>query len=122
MFTPATRQEMQPSARSACTGYLVKPLRAASLAARLTAENPDVMAPGIAGDAIADDAPIETPAAPSRAGMSILVAEDNEIKRAVDALAARPARAPCGHHHQRRRGAGIMAYRPTPPAARTTWC
>ena len=37
MFTPATRQELQPSAASAFTGYLVKPLRAASLAARLTA-------------------------------------------------------------------------------------
>ena len=37
MFTPATRQELQPSATSALTGYLVKPLRAASLAARLTA-------------------------------------------------------------------------------------
>src|SRR4051794_13823066 len=30
MFTPATRQELQPSASSALTGYLVKPLRAAS--------------------------------------------------------------------------------------------
>ena len=37
MFTPATRQELQMSAASAFTGYLVKPLRAASLAARLTA-------------------------------------------------------------------------------------
>ena len=36
MFTPATRQELQPTAASAFTGYLVKPLRAASLA-RLTA-------------------------------------------------------------------------------------
>src|SRR5271169_5533142 len=37
MFTPATRQELQStSASSALTGYLVKPLRAASLAARLT--------------------------------------------------------------------------------------
>ena len=33
MFTPAARQELKPS--SAFTGYLVKPLRAASLAARL---------------------------------------------------------------------------------------
>ena len=44
MFTPATRQELQPSATSAFTGYLVKPLRAASLAARLTAA-PEVAAP-----------------------------------------------------------------------------
>src|SRR6202790_2107822 len=36
MFTPATRHELQPSPSSAFTGYLVKPSRAASLAARLT--------------------------------------------------------------------------------------
>ncbi|SDI76418.1 MULTISPECIES: PAS domain-containing hybrid sensor histidine kinase/response regulator [Bradyrhizobium] len=88
MFTPATRQEMQPSGSSACTGYLVKPLRAASLAARLT-DAPDIMAPGIAGDA-----PIETPAAPSRAGLSILVAEDNEI----NALLMRSLLGRLGHH------------------------
>jgi PAS domain S-box-containing protein len=93
MFTPATRQEMQPSAGSACTGYLVKPLRAASLAARLTAA-PDVMSPGIAGDAIAGDPPIETPAAPSRTGLSILVAEDNEI----NALLMRSLLGRLGHH------------------------
>src|SRR6202043_2348342 len=34
MFTPATRHEIKPS--SAFTGYLVKPLRVASLAARLS--------------------------------------------------------------------------------------
>jgi CheY-like chemotaxis protein len=79
---------MQPSAGSACTGYLVKPLRAASLAARLTAA-PDVVAPGIAGDA-----PIETPAAPSRAGLSVLVAEDNEI----NALLMRSLLGRLGHH------------------------
>ena len=46
MFTPATRQELQPSATSALTGYLVKPLRAASLAARLTTA-PEVTAPSL---------------------------------------------------------------------------
>ena len=35
MFTPAARHELQTLRRSAFTGYLVKPLRAASLAARL---------------------------------------------------------------------------------------
>ena len=88
MFTPATRQEMQPSASSACTGYLVKPLRAASLAARLTAA-PDVVAPGIAGDA-----PVEAPAVSSNTGLSILVAEDNEI----NALLMRSLLGRLGHH------------------------
>jgi CheY-like chemotaxis protein len=93
MFTPAMRHEMQPSAGSACTGYLVKPLRAASLAARLTAA-PDIMAPGIAGDASAGNAPVETTAAPARAGLSILVAEDNEI----NALLMRSLLGRLGHH------------------------
>ena len=105
MFTPATRQELQPSATSAFTGYLVKPLRAASLAARLTTA-PEVAAPSLASRPID---PIETPAAPSAKGLSILVAEDNRDQRAVDPLAARPARPSRRHHHQRRRGAGILA-------------
>ena len=77
MFTPAARHELKPSATF--TGYLVKPLRAASLAARL-AVAPEVTAANLAGASS-----IETiePAAPatekSAAGLSILVAEDNEI-------------------------------------------
>src|SRR3954447_231219 len=78
MFTPATRQELQPSATSALTGYLVKPLRAASLAARLTTA-PEVTAPNVVGDAVMGlDEPAETPP-PASKGLSILVAEDNEI-------------------------------------------
>src|SRR4051794_11305351 len=52
MFTPAERHELQPNcaASSAFTGYLIKPLRAASLAARLSA-TPEVSAPNIASDA-----------------------------------------------------------------------
>jgi PAS domain S-box-containing protein len=79
MFTPATRQELQPAAASAFTGYLVKPLRAASLAARLTA-TPEISAPGIAGETPMDPAgPAATSTAPASKGLSILVAEDNEI-------------------------------------------
>ena len=78
MFTPATRQELQPTAASAFTGYLVKPLRAASLA-RLTAA-PEIMAPSLGGEAeVETAADVAPPAAPPRKGLSILVAEDNEI-------------------------------------------
>ena len=53
--------------------------------------------------------PIETPAAPSAKGLSILVAEDNQI----NALLIRSLLGRLGHrhrhHHQRRRGAGILA-------------
>ena len=94
MFTPATRHELQPSAASAFTGYLVKPLRSASLAARLTA-TPEVAAPSLAGEPIleAPDA-IETPAAAPAKGLSILVAEDNEI----NALLMRSLLGRLGHH------------------------
>ncbi|MDO9295254.1 ATP-binding protein [Bradyrhizobium sp.] len=93
LFTPATRHELQPAATSAFTGYLIKPLRAASLATRLSMP-PEVPAPDLAGDAL-----IDTPdnvAAPSIAparGLSILVAEDNEI----NALLMRSLLARLGH-------------------------
>ena len=50
------------------TGYLVKPLRAASLAARLTMA-PEIAAPNLAGDELIEtpDA-AETPAVAPRAG------------------------------------------------------
>ncbi len=90
MFTPAARHQPQPSGSSAFTGYLIKPLRAASLAARLSTA-PEVAAPGLA-----DEALIETPVAaeaPAR-GLSILVAEDNEI----NALLMRSLLTRLGHH------------------------
>jgi PAS domain S-box-containing protein len=89
MFTPATRHELKPDAISAFTGYLVKPLRAASLAARLTAA-PEVTAPSL--EPAID--PIETSAAPSAKGLSILVAEDNQI----NALLIRSLLGRLGHH------------------------
>jgi PAS domain S-box-containing protein len=94
MFTPATRHELQLSAASAFTGYLVKPLRAASLAARLTA-TPEILASGLAGEtpiAPADEA--GKAAVPPGKGLSILVAEDNEI----NALLMRSLLGRLGHH------------------------
>jgi CheY-like chemotaxis protein len=79
LFTPATRHELQSSTSAAFTGYLIKPLRAASLATRLTMA-PEVLAPDLAGDDLIDAS--DNFAAPSTAparGLSILVAEDNEI-------------------------------------------
>jgi PAS domain S-box-containing protein len=78
LFTPATRQELQFTAASALTGYLVKPLRVASLAARL-ASAPEVAAPQLVDDAMAEaEATAPAPAASQR-GLSVLVAEDNDI-------------------------------------------
>jgi PAS domain S-box-containing protein len=96
MFTPATRHELQLSSSNAFTGYLVKPLRAASLAARLSLP-PETLAPGLADDALLDqellDQP-ETPATPPSQRLSILVAEDNEI----NALLMRSLLGRLGHH------------------------
>src|ERR1700686_4055868 len=79
MFTPAARHELQPSASSAFTGYLIKPLRAASLAARLTTA-PEVPAPTLAGDALIEmPSQADAPATAPTPSLSILVAEDNEI-------------------------------------------
>ncbi|MGY8662071.1 ATP-binding protein [Bradyrhizobium sp. UFLA05-109] len=72
LLTPATRHEpLSP----AFTGYLVKPLRAASLAARLS------LTPEVASPELAPEPPAEASVAPSAVtrGLSILVAEDNEI-------------------------------------------
>ena len=88
MFTPSTRHDLTIS--SAFTGYLVKPLRAASLAARLS-RTADVASPSLA-----NDAPIEpaASAAQSAPRLSVLVAEDNEI----NALLMRSLLTRLGHH------------------------
>ena len=78
MLTPTERHELQRLRLLGLTGYLVKPLRAASLAARLAL--PEADAPGIAGDEPSEQAPSEPPSAANRpTALSILVAEDNEI-------------------------------------------
>jgi len=92
MFTPSTRQELQPTVGSAFTGYLVKPLRAASLAARLAAP-PEVAAPDIAAESPVEAAEHAEPA-PAAPSLSILVAEDNEI----NALLMRSLLGRLGHH------------------------
>jgi PAS domain S-box-containing protein len=96
MFTPAARHELQRSASTAFTGYLVKPLRAASLAARLTLP-PETPAPELASGALFDQELLDEPEAPALAPahrLSILVAEDNEI----NALLMRSLLSRLGHH------------------------
>jgi CheY-like chemotaxis protein len=70
LLTPSSRHEKLPTA---FTGFLVKPLRAASLAARLALAT-EVAAPELAPDPV-QPVPVRAPAK----GLSILVAEDNEI-------------------------------------------
>ncbi len=85
LITPTARRELPALKAAGFTGYLIKPVRAVSLAARLRA----------ASDAFehADDAEgSEATAMPAR-GLSVLVAEDNEI----NALLARALLAKLGH-------------------------
>ncbi|WP_375786121.1 response regulator [Bradyrhizobium sp. Pha-3] len=102
MVTPATRQDISASDAAVFTGYLVKPLRASSLAARLTA-SPEIAAPSLAMpslvmpgptiETVTESAPTAPAAAPPHKGLSILVAEDNEI----NALLMRSLLARLGH-------------------------
>ncbi len=90
MFTPTTRHELTPS--SVFTGYLVKPLRAASLATRLSA-TVEVTSPNLVADVLVETPP-EVRATKSVKEFSILVAEDNEI----NALLMRSLLTRLGHH------------------------
>jgi PAS domain S-box-containing protein len=79
MTTPAARREMPPGGLVSFTGFLVKPLRATSLAARLTM--PIALdAPKFASDELPDPVAIDpTSSRTLSMALSILVAEDNEI-------------------------------------------
>ncbi len=85
LIRPTERHELPALKAAGFTGYLIKPVRVASLAARLTAE------------AAFEDMPAEisggVAAAPAGKGLAILVAEDNEI----NALLARALLTRLGH-------------------------
>jgi PAS domain S-box-containing protein len=86
LVTPAMRSELGALKRAGFTGYLIKPVRAVSLAARFSAD--DAFDPGVTLE------PGETPGEPFYgSGLSILVAEDNEI----NALLARALLEKLGH-------------------------
>ena len=86
LVTPAMRHELAALKDSGFTGYLIKPVRAASLAARFAAD--DAFDHGPVHESI------ETPSiAPDSEGLSILVAEDNEI----NAMLARALLVKLGH-------------------------
>jgi PAS domain S-box-containing protein len=91
LITPAERHELPALQAAGFTGYLVKPIRVASLAARLGAGTPSAERDDF--DPAGSRAPAPA-AAPSAAGtLSILIAEDNEI----NALLARALITRLGH-------------------------
>ncbi|HEX5213333.1 MAG TPA: ATP-binding protein [Pseudolabrys sp.] len=84
LIRPAERHDLPALKARGFTGYLIKPVRKASLAARLTSQ------------AAFEDMPVEisdTPATAPGKGLSILIAEDNEI----NALLARTLLNKLGH-------------------------
>src|SRR6202044_2246837 len=94
LVTPAMRHELSALKDAGFTGYLIKPVRAASLAARFADD--DAFDHGQASELSAEpySDSIETPSiAPDSGGLSILVAEDNEI----NALLARALLEKLGH-------------------------
>jgi CheY-like chemotaxis protein len=87
LVAPAMRNELGPLKAGGFSGYLIKPVRAASLAARFLNDD--------AFDLAAATEPSDTPSmAHPGSGLSILVAEDNEI----NALLARALLVKLGHH------------------------
>jgi signal transduction histidine kinase/CheY-like chemotaxis protein len=88
LITPAERHRLAALKDSGFTGYLVKPVRAASLAARLT-EDADAFGPEPSSATTPADAGPQI----SHGSLAILVAEDNEI----NALLARALLVRLGH-------------------------
>jgi signal transduction histidine kinase/CheY-like chemotaxis protein len=97
ILTPADRHDLENLKAMGCSGYLVKPLRGSSLAARLTATEADapqdlsiIPDHGPVTDATADTS---AEAAAETRSLSILVAEDN----AINALLTRALLTRLGH-------------------------
>jgi PAS domain S-box-containing protein len=88
LVTPAARHDLPALKAAGFTGYLVKPVRSASLAARLTAPDQAFDRASDKVDSIGDTASAAPPG-----GLPILVAEDNEI----NALLARALLTRLGH-------------------------
>jgi CheY-like chemotaxis protein/anti-sigma regulatory factor (Ser/Thr protein kinase) len=90
LITPGERHELPALQAAGFTGYLVKPVRAASLAARFAGEDGAFEREGAAEEMI--EAPL-VPAPGAATGLAILVAEDNDI----NALLARALLVKLGH-------------------------
>jgi CheY-like chemotaxis protein len=86
LVTPSARTDLPALKDQGFTGYLIKPVRAASLAARLVGDANEF-------DRAGDGAEAVSPAWASAKGLAVLLAEDNEI----NALLARSLLTRLGH-------------------------
>jgi signal transduction histidine kinase/CheY-like chemotaxis protein len=100
LITPGDRHELAALQTAGFTGYLVKPVRAASLAARFASES-DAFEREPAAEPTTE-APL-VPADGAPAGLAILVAEDNDI----NALLARALLVKLGHRPTMARNGAI---------------
>ncbi|MGH6673730.1 MAG: ATP-binding protein [Xanthobacteraceae bacterium] len=89
LMTPAMRGELASLRAAGFSGYLIKPVRAASLAARFSAG--DAFESGAGGETA--DRPPASPVQDPATSLSVLVAEDNEI----NALLTRALLVKLGH-------------------------
>ena len=90
LITPSERHRLNALKHAGFTGYLVKPIRAASLAARLAAARDAFEAAPAAADA---PAALAHTANGARGNLSVLIAEDNDI----NALLTRSLLSKLGH-------------------------
>jgi PAS domain S-box-containing protein len=91
LITPSERHELPALHAAGFTGYLVKPVRMASLAARFAGEDGAFERVPAAEEMV--EAPLVPAAGAAAAGLAILVAEDNDI----NALLARALLVKLGH-------------------------
>ena len=96
LIRPSERHELAALKERGFTGYLIKPVRAASLAARLADGDAFEHAPAEVSSESVSPAPAK--------GLSILVAEDNEINALLMRALLTQARPPPDHRGQRRSG------------------
>ena len=109
LIRPSERTELPSLKAAGFAGYLVKPVRATSLAARLTADS--------AGEEAASESDDASKASTSGrpAGLSVLVVEDNEI----NALLAHALLTRLGHRPVAASNGGRRWKRGRPRAGRT---
>ena len=107
LITPAERHRLPALKEAGFAGYLVKPIRAASLKAQLVA------APGFDGVAATEAAAASAAAEHRRRAQAAPRPgrRGQRDQRAADAHAADPARPPADHGGERRHGAGALARR-----------
>ena len=113
LITPSERHRLPALKAAGFTGYLVKPVRAASLKARLCADDDAFDGAAVAADIAPTMAEI---AADTARNFTVLVAEDNEINALLSKLGHHPTMQPAAPRRSTPGAPRAHAARPT------IWC